>query len=809
MDSMLQDLRYGWRMMRRRPFTTSVALASLVIGLSLPTVVFSLLNAVLLRPLPVAAPDQLAVLLEQRPDGTSHNFSYPDFADYRAAQRSLTDMAAYSRADVMLRSTSGARMAAAELVSGGYFATMGVPMRFGRAIGDADDRPGAAPVAVVSEALWRDIAADPHSFEPRTINVNATEVAIIGVAARPFEGMEIGRGTRLWAPLHAQPILDPAGGRNLVPRRTTSWLTVIGRLRPGVTRERAAADLNDTERSLAREAGRPAMTLRFAPGRQGDSFLPEATGGPLRLLLGAALLVLLIACANIANLLLARSTGRTHEIAVRSALGAGRTRLARLVLLETLMLGAAGIAAALLAARWLTGFAVPFITRLGDAAALDVSFDWRVALFVTTAGLGATLLAALAPTVAAWRTSPAGSLVEAGRTASAVPRTRRLRRGLIVVQFALSLALLVAATLLARTVYHLRALPTGFDMEHIALLAVDPEAAQFDGARMRAYLTDAITRLSRIPGVKAAGFGKVIPLGFGGSRTTISVPGYEPRPGEDMEINLNRISSSYFEAMGIALVEGRSFDAPEMDGRRPGMIVNRTMAARYWPGRRAIGQHVVMDGTTIEVVGVAHDVKYRILREEAAPSFYLPLDTQRATAGVLHVRTDGDPSALLETLRRTVASVDPLVPITAVRTLRQQVALNLTDERMAMAIGLVLGGAALLLAAAGLYGSMAYAVGQRTRELGVRMALGATGGEIRRLVLRQALIESLAGTAIGSGLALWLARGLEHRLFGVKPTDIPTLLACATLLAAIAVVATWVPARRAARVDPVTALRVE
>jgi predicted permease len=810
MDSVLQDIRYGSRMMRRRPLTSAVALASLILGISLPAVVFSLLNAVVLRPLPLENPDALAVLLEQREDGTNHNFSYPDFADYRAAQRTLADLAAYSRIDITVRQPAGSQIVAGELVSGNYFKTLGVRMRFGRAITDADDRPGAPPAIVVSDGLWRQIAGDARSFTPRTVRINATDFSVIGVAEPPFGGMEIGRDARLWAPIHVQPILDPSGGQNFVPRRTASWLTLIGRLLHGVSRERAAADLNAVEASIAPSAGRQRpLLLRFAPGRQGDSMLPDATGGPLELLLAAALLVLLVACANVANLLLARATERSREIAVRCALGAGRARLARLVLIETLLVGVSGAAAALIVARWLAELVVPFISRFGDPVALDVGIDWRVVLFVTAAGLGATLLAALLPMLTALRASPAGSLGEGGRSTSGGPVTERLRGGLIVAQFALSLALVVAATLLARTVYHLRAMPTGFDIGHVALLAVDPEAAQLDAVRTRGYLGDAIERLSRIPGVKAAGFGRVIPLGFGGSRSTISVPGYQAAPGEEMEINFNRISAAYFDAMGIALVAGRPFDARDVEGRPPVAVVNQTMAARYWPGQSALGQSITMDRTTIEVVGVARDVKYRVLREEASPSLYLPLDQGRATSGVLHVRTEGDPAALLDTLRRALADVDAAVPITAVRTLRQQATLNLTDERMAMTIGLVLGGAALLLAAVGLYGSMSYAVGQRTRELGVRIALGATARDIRRLVLRQALASSIAGTLLGAALALWLARSLESRLFGVKPADVPTLLGSAALLAAVALVASWMPARRAARVDPVTALHVE
>jgi predicted permease len=430
-------------------------------------------------------------------------------------------------------------------------------------------------------------------------------------------------------------------------------------------------------------------------------------------------------------------------------------------------------------------------------------------LFVAAAGLGATVVAGLAPMLSAFRTSPAGSLGEAGRSVSAGPAGQRIRRGLIVAQFALSLALVVAAALLARTVQNLRAIPTGFDMDHVALFGVDPEAAALDAPRTRAYLDAAIERATRVPGVRAAGFGRVIPLGFGGSRTTIGIPAYRPAPGEDMEINFNIVSPSYFEAMGIALVDGRAFDARDVEGRQPVAVVNQAMAARYWSNRRAIGQRIRLGDAAVEVVGVARDVKYRVMREAAGPSFYLPLGQERPTAGIIHVRTEEDPREVLETVRRSLAELDASVPITTVRTLRDQATLNLNDERMAMTIGVILGGAALLLAAVGLYGSMSYAVGQRTRELGVRMALGATARDIRRLVLSQGVGLSVAGTLLGTALAVWLARSLESRLFGVRPADVPTLIISAALLAAVAVFASWVPARRAARVDPVNALKVD
>ena len=381
-----------------------------------------------------------------------------------------------------------------------------------------------------------------------------------------------------------------------------------------------------------------------------------------------------------------------------------------------------------------------------------------------------------------------------------------------MVQFALSLALVVSATLLVRTLMNLRAIPTGFDLHHVALLSVDPEAAQYKAPRIRQYYADAEARLTAVPGVKAAGYGRVIPVGFGGSRTTVTVPNYQPAPSEDMELNLNTVSPGYFEALGISIVAGRPLADGDIEGRPLVAVVNETMAKRFWPNMQAVGQ-VFHEGELtdppIEIVGVARDVKYRTLREEARPSFYRPLGQRRAAGGVVHVRTAGDPKAMIDTLRKTLAAVDPGVPIASALTLRQQVDLNVNDERVAMTIGLALAVAALILAAVGLYGSMSYTVGQRSREIGVRMALGAVPGDVRRLVLGQglrlAVLGSIAGLAIGIGLG-WL---IEERLYGVSPIDAVSLIVSVAVLAAVALVASWVPARRASRVDPINVLRAE
>jgi predicted permease len=815
MTSIWQDVRFSWRSIRRRPLVTAVAVLSLVVGISMSAVVFSLLDAAVLSPLAVREPHRLGLVLNRRgPDNVNHNFSYPDFVDYRAGQQAFVDLVAYSRADVTVRPPGGvAEVMGAELVSGTFFATIAPRVIAGRGILDSDDRPGAPLVVVVNEALWRRLFGNPRSFQPKPLLVNDREFAVVGIVEAAFHGMTIGSNARLWGAVSQQQVLEPGGGTNLLPRRGTSWLTLMGRLKPGTTFETGAADLNRIESAVAPALKRQEKRqLLLEPGGQGDSMLPQATAPVLQLLLGAALLVLLVACANVANLLLARATDRAREIAVRTALGASRARISRLLLVEALILGITGSAFGLLAAVWLAGLAVPLFTEFGQPVALDVGLNWRILIFAIGTGVGATLLAGLAPVVNLRRATPAGSLGEGSRSVSGGPGGSRLRRGLVVLQFALSLALVVSSALLVRTLMNLRAIPTGFDLHHVALLSVDPEAAQYDVPRLRQYYTDAEARLSAVPGVRAAGYGRVIPVGFGGSRTTITVPGYQPAAGEDTEINFNTVSPGYFPALGISIVAGRALNDADVEGRPAVAVVNETMAKRYWPNGPAVGRIFHEGGLTdppIEVVGVARDVKYRMLREEAGPSFYRPMLQRRPRSGVMHVRTAGDPAALLDTLRKTLAGIDPAVPIADALTLREQIDLNVSDERVAMTIGLSLAGAAVLLAAVGLFGAMSYTVGQRAREIGVRMALGAVPRDVRRLVLGQGLRLAVAGSVAGAAIGVGLGRLIEDRLYGVTPVDAISLIVSIALLASVALVASWAPARRASRVDPVDVLRME
>jgi predicted permease len=802
-----QDLRYSWRMMLRYPLVTGISMLSLAVGIGMATVVFNLLDAGALAPVRVTDPHRLALVLEQRTDSLNRNFSYPDYADYRAGQEAFVDLVAYSPLTVTLRSSRGSEQVAAELVSGTYFQTLGVRLTSGRGLGEGDDQPGAPPAVVVSEGLWRALWED-SAFETKRLSIGGQEYAVVGVAERGFRGMIIGRDVRLWAPIAHQPLLR--GGTSLLAVRNANWLTVLGRLRPGLTLDQAAANLNLVEGALAPQVGRATpRSLLAVPGHQGDSTLPGTIGGPLTTLLAGALLLVLAAGANIAGLLVGRTSERGRELALRVALGAARWRVARLVLTEVLLLCLAGTALGWLVAIWTTEMAVPFLSRFGQPVVLDVATGGRQLAFLAALAIGCSSLAGFVSIVGVRRLTLGEALAEGGRSASAGRSSLRLRRGLVVVQFAVSLALVLSATLLIRSVVNLRGVPTGFDIDHVALVSVTPQTT--DVARRRQYLADAERRLTALPGVQAAGYARVIPIGFGGSRTSVFVPTYEAAPGEDLELNNNIVSAGYFAGTGIELRAGRLFDAGDHADSPVVVVVNETMAERFWSGR-AIGRQFYLGvddtGALAEVVGVVQDVKYRTLREPSRPSFYLAVtQAGRPGTGVLHVRTTGDPSAMLETLRRTVAEVDPTVSVGAVRTLRQQADVNIHTDWMALTIATSLGAAALLLAAIGLFGAMASLVGQRRREIAVRMALGARPGGVSRQVVGQSIKLALAGSAIGFGLAFWLSGLIENRLYGVVRLDLPSLLMTAAALSTVALAASWWPARRAAAVNPVELLR--
>jgi predicted permease len=801
LNGFVTDLRFATRLLKRQPFVSFVALVSLAAGLGLNILLLALADAALVRPLPLHDPGRLVLLLLQRESGFMHNFSYPDYEELRRRATVVDSLVAYSAVETSMAGSDGATSVEGEVVSGNFFVALGVPLRTGRALSDADDAAGAPPAVVVSEALWRDRFGGA-ALSGQTVVLNGQPFTVVGVAGARFSGMQVGRNADFWVALAHSPGL--AGG-DLLGRPTTSWLTVVARLRDEATAESARQELDAILRRIRESSGRPVEPVVLQPGARGDSLLSGELASPMALLLAAGALVLLVACLNVVNLQLSRTEARRRELAVRSALGARRAQLVRLALIDGgLMAGAAGLAAVWLAVL-LKDQAASLIALYGRPVALSIPFDGRVVGMAALLSGAAALVVGVLSSWQMLRRHSANLADGRGETG----RRRPAQRALVVAQVALSMALLVGASLLVRTLDRLRHADLGFDPRGIAVLQVSPEMGRLARVAASTYFDEAVAAVEALPGVQSAGVAHVMPLDFGGSRTTIGIAGYTPAPDEDMELNFVRVSPGYFRTLGLSAREGRTFDERDRDGQPERIIVNETMARRFWPDGKATGRFVRFDSRApfnVEVIGVVPDAHYRMVRELSTPTFYVPLAQWPSAAGVLHVRVT-EPSSRLAELRRVVAAVNPAVPVIRAHTLPDQVERNIADERLAMTIGLTLALVALLLATAGLYATMAFNVGRRTREIGVRLALGARTTEVRSLVLREGLALALAGVACGLAFSIWVGRALRHQLYGVGALDVPSLIGAAVVLAAAALLASWLPARRAARVDPVIALR--
>lgn len=621
-DVLSQDVAYALRGMRRNPGFTMSVILTLALGIGVNTGVFGIVDAVIFRPLPVADPDSLLVLLEQRKESVNHNFSYADYVDFRDRNRVLSGLIAAAPIGVSLDEGGASTRVRGEIVSGDYFSVLGVSPYLGRTfLPHEDSVPGAVPVAVVSHSLWRRLFPGDRAVSGHTLTLNRVTFSIVGVMPDHFRGVSIGAAAEVWVPMMMQGVAAPSEGLDLLSQRSASWLTVIGRMGEGVDEGRATAGMQDVERQLAEETSRPAArTLLLAPGRQGDSPLPGTIRRPLMVLWAAVGFVLLIACANIANLQLARAAARRREIVVRLSIGAGRLRLVRQLVTESLVLALAGGACGLLVATWTSRVLLALLPSRGDTLVLDASLDARVLGFTLVLSLVTGLVFGLVPALHASRQDLARSLRDAG--ASEEPqRFGRLgyRQVLLVAEVALSLVLLVGAGLTFRTLQNLRGLDTGFDRRNLLLVSFDLETAGFDRVRGADFHTRLTGSVAAVPGVTSASLASVPPVNAGGSRMSVFVPGYRPRPDEDMELNLMIVDAGYFRTMGIPVLRGRGFDGSERPGGARMVVINETMAARYWPGDNPVGKVIGFGGGEgpfdTMVIGVVADAKYRSMRE--------------------------------------------------------------------------------------------------------------------------------------------------------------------------------------------------
>jgi putative ABC transport system permease protein len=828
-DNAWRDLKYGARLLRLNPGFAMVAILSLALGIGANTAIFQLLEALRIRALPVAHPEQLAEVRIQGDGalGKSGWFSsdhpeltYPLWERLRGRQQPFTNLFAWTSTDFEQSVAGESHTAHGIWVSGGFFDTLGVAPALGRLLTDTDDRVGcSAPPAVIGYGFWqREFAGSPTAVGA-ALTLDAHRYEIVGVAPPAFTGVEVGHVFDVAVPLCAEAL--SRGPRSALARNDAWFLDVIGRLKPGWSIARATAQLEALSPALFKETlpnytpeeARAYLGFRlgaFAAGT-GVSELRATYESPLWLLFGTAALVLLIACANLANLMLARATARAREIAVRLALGASRTRLVRQLLAESALIAVAGASAAALLAAWLSRALVAALTTTRDPIFVDVSPDWIVFAFIAALATTACALFGVVPALRATNTSP-GAAMKAGARGTGGADGSGLRRGLVVAQVAVSLVLVVGALLFVRSFRNLATVDTGFARDRLLIAEFGVRRNDLPPDRLRAGYEQLLNRIQHTPGVAAAARVRNVPIGGSFSNRQIAIDGVERRE----EVNYNSISDQYFPTVGTPLVAGREFDARDQAASARVAIVTESFARVFFGGQGAIGrtfQIVEAPGKPrppIEIVGVVRDSKYSELRETFAPLMYVPVTQDDLAPGFarLLIRSSVPPSALTATVLALARAEQPDSVVTF-RTMESQIADALLRERLMAALSAVLGGLAALIAVVGLYGVMSYIVARRRTEIGIRMALGADPHDILRMVMREAGFLVGLGVAIGVVAAVVAARTAQALLFGLKPADPATLVAAAAGFSIVALAAGYLPAKRASRVAPTEALTAE
>ncbi|MCI0388408.1 MAG: ABC transporter permease [Acidobacteria bacterium] len=815
MQTLWQDLRYGARMLMKKPGFTLIAVVTLALGIGANTAIFTWLKAIFLQPLPGVAASHRLVMLRSTWIKSANSpmwVSYPNYKDYRDRNQVFSGLAAFNIITFNLVGGEGQpERIWGSLVSGNYFDVLGVRAAQGRFFAlDEDRTPGTHPVVVISQRLWqRRFAADP-SLIGKTIRLNKLDFTVIGVAPEGFRGSVLGLEFDLWAPLMMYPQMSPLG-HHLNSRGSHHFLA-IGRLKDGVTFEQAQANAQAIAAQLAKDypqeiegEGATLFTLIDEPIGAGQ-MAPW-----LVVLMAVAGLVLLIACANVANLLLARAAGRSREMGIRLALGAGRSRLVRQMLTESLVLALMGGAAGALLAVWLSDAMSLMLPPLGWPLALNLEWDYRVVGFASALTILTVVAVGLVPALRATKVDPVISIRNEAGATSALMRRSRLRGTLVVTQIAVSLVSLVCAGLFIRSLAQQLKVNLGFDPERALLVSMDLFPNGYDEKRGAEFYRQLVEHVAALPGVESVSLSRNVPPTWtGGIMWTHEIEGYLPRADEAMDIEYEVVAPRYFQAMRIPLAEGREFNEADHAQSAPVAIVNETMARRYWPGQSPLGRRLRGGGGAWStVIGVARDVKYIEARAPARPWMYYPLGQHYSSLMTLVVRTAGDPWQALPSVRGAVRALDATLPLFDEKTLQMHSGAQLFLDRIVVTFLSAFGLLTLALAAIGLYGLMAYSVTARTHEIGIRMALGAQTTDVLKLVIKQGLTLTLTGVVIGLTTAFGLTRLIKKLLFGVSETDPLTFILIALLLTGVALLASYLPARRAAKVDPMVALRCE
>jgi predicted permease len=830
-----QDLRYALRALARTPGFTAIVVLTLGLGIGANTAIFSLTDQMLLRMLPVHKPAELVTF--DGPGafmGRTFNratFSYPMYKDFRDRNQVFSGVIARFPTAVTMTFQGQAERLSGELVTGNYLDVLGVKPALGRLISQGDDRtPGAHPIVVLSHGFWKRRFGLDRSILNQQITINGHPMTIVGVTQEGFNGLVLGESPDVMVPMMMKAQMTPTW--NDLDNRRSRWLTIVARLKPGVAIEQARAEMNVIYRQInqqeIKEIPNPSAlfakrfvekTLLVEPAGRGPNLGTRRDAAtPLIVMVGMVGIVLLIACANVANLLIAKLASRQKEIAIRAALGSSRWQIVRQYFIESLVLAIAGGAIGLVIATWTTGLLIRAMPIQDLLRSLSATPDARVLAFTLALCALTALIFGLVPAIQASRPALVTALKDEIGTTSGGVKHARMRKTLVVGQVALSVLLLAAAGLFARSLYNLRALDPGFKVDHLLTFSIDPTLSNYTQERTQQFAARLQETLSAAPGVLGATASEVPALTDSTWSSTVRIDGYTPKEGEDMNPSVNGIGPGYFRAMGIPLVAGREFTERDVLSAPKVALINETMAKKYWGDESPLGRRFAFGrdrATDIEIVGVVKDSKHATLREEIQRFVYVPYMQNDALTGLtFYVRTGNDPQSMVGTVRNGVQRIDPSLPLYDLKTMEVQARESLFVERIMAGLSVAFGFVATVLAAIGLYGVMSYAVARRTREIGIRMALGANRKTVLGLVLREVGLMAIAGIVVGLAasaalLKLMGSQAAERMLFGLSPADPMTIAASTLLLGLVAMIAGFVPARRATAIDPMRALRSE
>jgi predicted permease len=811
MENLLQDLRYAVRFLSKHPGFTTVVIISLALAIGANTAIFSLVNAALLRPLPVEQPEQLRRIFMSYKSGLRYGaFSHRDYLYYRDENKVFSGLAAHRLAVFGLSHGAETETVQGMIVSGNYFSVLGIRPIVGRNfLPEEDIVPDSRPVAIISHDMWsRRFNSDPN-ISGKSLIINGHNFSVVGVAPKGFTGTELGYAPEVYMPTMMQSVARP--GSHL-DDPNSRWLYPIGRLKPEVSEQQAVASVRLLTQQLAQaspSSGLESITILVAPAAAGHPEMRKAFVPLAILLLIVVGLVLLMACTNVANLLLARASARRREISVRLAMGATRRRLIRQLLTESLLLSFLGSALGLLLAFWTTNLLLAFTPPTDFRVVLDLTLDYRVLLFTLVMGLLAGVLFGLVPARQATNPDLVRALKKDDNSSHGYGKSR-LRSAMIVIQTMLSLVLLICSGLFLKSLKNAQTLDPGFDKDNILLMSLNMDLHAYDEAKAQVFYDQLLENIKGLPGVKSASLAEKV---FGDDQQRgVVVEGYSPPSNTDMLIDYNIVKSDYFQVMGIPLTRGRDFSSSDMKTSQGVVIINEHMARRFWPDQDPIGKRLSLSGVKgpyLEIVGVAKVSKYYDLQEQPLSYMYLPYKQNYESRAILHVRATGDPNNLIGAVKQQVQALDRSLPVFGVSTMADHMNKSLWLSRLAASLLAIFGALALALVTVGVYGVVAYYVTQRTNEIAIRLALGANPRGVLWLLLRQSVKLALIGLALGLGLAFAFARFTSSLLYGVSASD-PIIFGGITLLiVGVTLLASYIPARRVMRIDPVVTLRYE